>query len=157
MAKILTLVLLRRGDEVLLGYKKRGFGQGQWNGLGGKVEEGESIEQGARREVREEVGIECGELKKFGIVECDYRNVEKPGVMEIHQYECTDFTGEPKETDEIKPQWFKISEYPMDKAWPDDRYWFPFYLEDKSYRGSFIFDGYDKITSYEVIPQEIPD
>lgn len=157
MRKILNLVLIRRGDEVLLGYKKRGFGQGQWNGLGGKVEEGETIEQAARREVLEEVGIQCGELKKFGIVECDYRNVEKPMVMEIHQYECTDFTGEPKETDEIRPQWFKMSEYPVDQAWPDDRYWVPVYLEGKSYRGSFIFNGYDKITSYEVIPQELAD
>jgi 8-oxo-dGTP diphosphatase/2-hydroxy-dATP diphosphatase len=155
MAKKLTLVFLRMEDEILLGYKKRGFGQGQWNGLGGKVEEGESIEQSARREMKEEAGIDVGELTKFGIVECDYRNVEKPGVMEIHLFESKDFTGEPKETEEILPKWFKISEYPFDKAWPDDRYWFPFYLEGKSFRGSFLFDGYDKITSYEIIPQAL--
>ena len=47
--KILTLVLIRESAKVLLGMKKRGFGQGRWNGFGGKVEKGETILQGAIR------------------------------------------------------------------------------------------------------------
>lgn len=39
--KLLTLVLL--------GMKKRGFGAGKWNGFGGKVQPGETIEEAARR------------------------------------------------------------------------------------------------------------
>lgn len=155
MPKVLTLVYLRRGDEILLGYKKRGFGQGRWNGLGGKVEEGEDIGLAARREVKEEAGIEVGAMQKFAVIECDYRNVEKPAVLEIHMYESSDFSGEPVETEEIRPQWFKISEFPFDQAWADDRYWFPFYIEGKTFRASFIFDGYDKITQYEIIEQLI--
>ncbi len=157
MAKILTLVFVRRGDEVLLGYKKRGFGQGQWNGLGGKVEEGEKIEDGASREVMEEVGLKVGKLRRFGLSVCDYRNVEKPVVMEIHLFETFQYEGEPTETEEIKPQWFKMDDYPFDQSWPDDRYWFPFYLEGTLFRGNFLFDGYDKITSYEIVPSDLSD
>lgn len=40
---------MKKDDQVLLGYKKRGFGVGTWNGFGGKVEEGESIRNGALR------------------------------------------------------------------------------------------------------------
>jgi 8-oxo-dGTP pyrophosphatase MutT (NUDIX family) len=47
--KVLTLVLIREHARVLLGMKKRGFGQGRWNGFGGKVEPGETILQGALR------------------------------------------------------------------------------------------------------------
>ena len=47
--KVLTLVFLRKEGEVLLGYKKRGFGSGKWNGFGGKVEPGESVAEGAAR------------------------------------------------------------------------------------------------------------
>ena len=47
--KVLTLVLIREPTRVLLGMKKRGFGQGRWNGFGGKVEKGETILQGAVR------------------------------------------------------------------------------------------------------------
>jgi 8-oxo-dGTP diphosphatase/2-hydroxy-dATP diphosphatase len=155
MANTLTLVYLRRGDEILLGYKKRGFGMGQWNGLGGKVEDGEEIGTAARREAKEEVGVDVGVLRKFGIIECDYRNVEKPSVLEIHLFESFDFSGEPIESEEIEPRWFKVSEYPFDQSWPDDRYWFPFYIEGKTFRGSFLFDGYDKITSHEIIEQII--
>lgn len=47
--KLLTLVLVVRPGRVLLGMKKRGFGAGKWNGFGGKVQQGETIEEGARR------------------------------------------------------------------------------------------------------------
>ena len=60
--KLLTLVLLRDkvNGGVLLGMKKRGFGVGKWNGFGGKVQEGESIRDCARRETLEECGLEVG-------------------------------------------------------------------------------------------------
>ena len=51
MRKVLTLVLVRDVPQrrVLLGLKKRGFGAGKWNGFGGKLEPGETIEQAAKR------------------------------------------------------------------------------------------------------------
>ncbi len=47
--KLYTLVFLVDDDRVLLGMKKRGFGAGKWNGFGGKVEPGETIEEAAIR------------------------------------------------------------------------------------------------------------
>ena len=44
--------------QILLAMKKRGFGEGKWNGAGGKVETGETIIQAASRELGEETGIE---------------------------------------------------------------------------------------------------
>ena len=35
-----TLCLLMRDNEILLAMKKRGFGVGKWNGVGGKVKNG---------------------------------------------------------------------------------------------------------------------
>ena len=58
--KITTLVLVHQGEKVLLGMKKRGFGQGRWNGFGGKLHEGETIEQAAKRETFEEAGVQVG-------------------------------------------------------------------------------------------------
>ena len=43
--------------SVLLGMKKRGFGVGKWNGFGGKVENGETVFDGAMRELQEECSI----------------------------------------------------------------------------------------------------
>jgi 8-oxo-dGTP diphosphatase/2-hydroxy-dATP diphosphatase len=43
------LVLVLKKSEILLGLKKRGFGEGKWNGFGGKIESGESVIQAAIR------------------------------------------------------------------------------------------------------------
>jgi hypothetical protein len=37
--------MLSKNNQLLLGVKKRGFGEGWWNGFGGKVHKGESIEE----------------------------------------------------------------------------------------------------------------
>ena len=57
-----TLVFLIKKNngsitDICLAMKKRGFGKGRWNGVGGKVEAGETIEAAAMREAREEIGV----------------------------------------------------------------------------------------------------
>ena len=47
--RVLTLLFVRDGDRLLLGYKKNGFGKGKWNGFGGKVKDGETVEAAAIR------------------------------------------------------------------------------------------------------------
>ena len=47
--QLLTLVMIMKEKQLLLGMKKRGFGKGRWNGFGGKVNEGETILDAARR------------------------------------------------------------------------------------------------------------
>ena len=51
LKKVLTLVLVRDVPQrrILLGMKKRGFGAGKWNGFGGKLEPGESVQEAAKR------------------------------------------------------------------------------------------------------------
>ena len=49
--KLLTLAFVKESTRILLGYKKRGFGMGRWNGFGGKVQANESIENAAKRYV----------------------------------------------------------------------------------------------------------
>lgn len=59
-----TLVFVfNPANQILLAMKKRGFGEGKWNGAGGKVEAGETIVQAASRELREETGIEINPEK----------------------------------------------------------------------------------------------
>lgn len=63
-----TLVYVRRDGRTLMMRKARGHQRGKWNGLGGKAEAGEMPEACARREVREEAGLEVEELDYRGMI-----------------------------------------------------------------------------------------
>ena len=137
MKKQLTLCIIHQRGKVLLGMKKRGFGAGRWNGFGGKVDPGETVEEAARREVKEEAGIEVKDLKKVGVIDFEFQG--KPGILEVNIFKSTDFSGEPKESDEMKPQWFDVDKIPFSEMWPDDIHWFPLFIAGKKFTGRFLF------------------
>jgi len=60
-----VMVLVRRGRQLLLARSAR-FPNGMYSALAGFVEPGETLEECAIREVREEVGIEIANLRYFG-------------------------------------------------------------------------------------------
>jgi 8-oxo-dGTP diphosphatase/2-hydroxy-dATP diphosphatase len=141
-AKVLTLCFLRDGDRVLLGMKKRGYGAGRWNGLGGKVEAGESVEEAAKRECREEAGVEVAALERRGILH--FITEGDPVRMEVHVFLATAWAGAPVETEE-RPEWHALDALPFDAMWPDDRHWFPAFAGGEYFGGTFFFRGQDVI------------
>src|ERR1700733_7041288 len=98
--KTTTLLLLRRGDEVLLAMKKRGFGTGRWNGVGGKLDPGETIEQALVRECQEEIGVTPVEYEKVAEHEFFEFHEGMQRRMLVHAYICTQWQGEPQESEE---------------------------------------------------------
>lgn len=139
MRKHLTLCIVHQHPRLLLGMKKRGFGAGRWNGFGGKVAESESIEAAARRELLEECGIEASYMEKAGILHFDFQD-DPSRALEVHVFRVIDFSGEPTETEEMRPQWFHFDEIPFKEMWRDDIYWMPLFLKQKKFRGRFLFD-----------------
>jgi 8-oxo-dGTP diphosphatase / 2-hydroxy-dATP diphosphatase len=138
MKKILTLGMVCGDGKILLGMKKRGFGEGRWNGFGGKVEEGETIEEGARRELQEEVGIEATTLEKVGVIDFTFEN--DPKELEVHIFKISDFSGTPEESEEMRPEWFPYANIPFEQMWPADVTWLPLLFEGKLFRGMIRFD-----------------
>src|SRR5574341_286884 len=66
--RVLCFVTL--GDELLLlkGAPTKKIWPGKYNGLGGHVERGESVHAAARREIREEAGMEVKDLRLRGVI-----------------------------------------------------------------------------------------
>jgi 8-oxo-dGTP diphosphatase len=83
-------IILRRGDDVLLIRRGRPPGAGQWSLPGGKQELGETAEAAARRELREETGLECGVLTM--VAHADSITYDADGRIEYH-YTILDFAG----------------------------------------------------------------
>jgi 8-oxo-dGTP diphosphatase/2-hydroxy-dATP diphosphatase len=154
MKRKYTLCLVTKDDKVLLGYKKQGFGYGRWNGFGGKVKEGENIAFATKRELTEECGLIARSLVPIGMVNFEFR--KNPGnILEVHIFKCNDFSGEVKESAEMRPQWFLPEELPTGEMWDDDKYWLPLFLQGKKFTGYFLFDENDKVIKHELTPVEI--
>lgn len=146
--KVLTLCLTLKDNMVLLGMKKRGFGEGRWNGFGGKVEKGETLIEAAKREMLEESELVVEEIEERGSIDFHFMDTGK--LMEVHMFEVLEYSGEPVETEEMRPQWFNLDEIPFDSMWADDPYWFPLFLKKKKFKGRIIFADNDRILSHEI-------
>jgi 8-oxo-dGTP pyrophosphatase MutT (NUDIX family) len=159
-----TLIILKRNDEILLGMKKRGFGKGRLNGVGGKVEPDESFEECAIRETQEEIGVKLTKLEHVADIVFDnlyYKGVPERNMM--HVYFGLKWEGEPKESDEIEPRWTKISDIDYGKMWCDDEHWYPHVLAGKKVEAWFHFNEDDTYDDFwvDVLPdgyfEEIDD
>ena len=126
--KLLSLVFVLDGDRVLLGLKKRGFGQGNWNGFGGKLQPGETMSECAARELQEESGLEVApeDLRPRGTLE--FRMLNGSGMVDtasgvvsstlhVSVFSCTlrQTRGEVAESDEMRPAWYQIGEVPLER------------------------------------------
>jgi 8-oxo-dGTP diphosphatase len=115
--------------QVLLGFKKTGFGAGRWVGLGGHIEDGEEAVDAAVREVAEESSLIVEAAGLALMARLNFMFPARPSWDQTAEVFVTDrFTGEPAESDELIPRWFPAAALPFDGMWDDARYWLPVVL-----------------------------
>jgi len=142
----LGYILSPDGSQVLMVHRnKRDDDQhlGKYNGLGGKLEDGEDVVEGLRREVREEAGIEIDGIELRGTI--SWPGFGKHGedwlgfIFLIRQ-----FTGEPhSENLEGELEWIdkdKILDLPL---WEGDPHFLPLVFGDdpRQFHGCMPYDG----------------
>lgn len=137
-------------SELLLAMKKKGFGEGWWNGTGGKYDPSKgdkSILDSAHRETHEEIGIKIKNPQKVAVI--DFYFLEPPKGkkfdQQVHVYLVREWQGEPEESEEMQPQWFKKEEIPFTEMWDADQHWLPHVLEGKKLKAKFSFDKNNKV------------
>lgn len=98
---------------------------GKYNGLGGKMEPGEDIAACMRREIMEEAGIECLEMRLRGTL--NWPGFGKNGedwlgfIFIIDRYAGTPLTSNP----EGALEWVPVSELDALPMWEGDRHFLP--------------------------------
>lgn len=135
-----TLTLFMDSDKILLGEKKRGFAKGTLNGIGGKQDPGETIEQAMIRECQEEIGVTPTNYEQVGKIDFDMWYKGEHSIMEMFIYNCYAYSGQIKETEEIRPEWFNKNQVPFDRMLADDKLWLPQVLQGSKVKGSVKFD-----------------
>lgn len=137
---------MNREDEILLAMKKRGFGIGRWNGVGGKVKEGEEVKSAAIREISEEIGVEVNkeDMEMVAILEFTFTNKPEWN-QEVDVFFISRWKGEPTESEEMRPQWYKKINLPFEMMWEDDIHWLPRVIKGERVKGYFSFDENQKM------------
>lgn len=141
-----VLCHLKKDDCYLLLYrnkKKNDMNEGKWIGVGGHVEENETINQAAIREIKEETGLDVHSLSCCGevlFINDDYQEM-------MYVYEITDFSGELIECDEGELRWIPIKDiynYPM---WEGDKAFLPKVINHEPYFKMAVTYHKDKLVS----------
>jgi 8-oxo-dGTP diphosphatase len=57
----------------------------------------------------------------------------------VHVFVAREWKGSPKESPEMRPEWFGVKGIPYEAMWADDAHWLPWVLEGKRVRGWFRF------------------
>lgn len=148
-----TLCFLIKDKKVLLAMKKRGFGKGRYNGVGGKPEEGESILKCASRETYEEIGVRPKDLQKVAVLDFYFPHVpiKDDWNQRVVVYLCSDWEGRPKESEEMQPKWFLQNKLPFKDMWKDDPLWLPHVLAGHRVKAEFAFGEAQDVEDYTLI------
>jgi 8-oxo-dGTP diphosphatase len=148
-----TLCFLVVGDppkEILLGFKKVGFGKDKYGGVGGKIADGETAVHAAIRELEEETSIRACEADLVRMAHLTFLFPYKPEWSQVvHVFLARTWTGEAEESREIVPAWFCVDEIPFERMWADCCHWLPPVLAGQRTRARFVF-GADNETIDEI-------
>jgi 8-oxo-dGTP pyrophosphatase MutT (NUDIX family) len=151
--KVFTLLLVvdDENERVLLGEKKTGFGKGFWNGFGGKVEESDpTVLAAALRELEEEACIKALDAREVGRITFTWIDEpEKPPWL-VHIFRADTYSGQPSETEEMRPQWFPVDRIPFRQMWADDQHWYPFVFRRQNFEGTFNFKEVTTLVDFQL-------
>ncbi|MFZ6031091.1 MAG: NUDIX hydrolase [Chloroflexota bacterium] len=138
--KLATLCYVRRDSHTLMLHrvkKANDMHQGKWNGLGGKLEPGESPEECAIREIREEAGLQVHSLILKGVLTF-------PAFDDFEDWYCfvfliEGFSGALIDSDEGDLCWIPDEELLSLDLWEGDRIFIPWLDRPGVFSGKFNY------------------
>ena len=149
--KIATLCYVRQAGQTLMIHrikKQNDMHQGKWNGLGGKLEPGETPEECAVREIYEESGLKVrNPLLKGLLTFPGFANEED---WYAYVFIAREFEGELTESAEGYLAWIPDSKLLELNLWEGDLIFLPWLDQPGLFSGKFTYrDG--RLVSHSVI------
>jgi 8-oxo-dGTP diphosphatase len=145
-----TLCYIRKDGKTLMLHrikKLNDIHQDKWNGLGGKLEAGESPEECSIREIKEESGLIVKKQRLAGLL--TFPLFDGKNDWYVYLYDVTEFTGKLIESSEGNLEWIddtKLFEIPL---WEGDHHFLKWMLEGLFFSAKFTYQN-KKLTNYSV-------
>ena len=152
MRKIISASLCYVGTdkETLMLYrnkKESDIHKGKWNGLGGKVEFGETPRECAIREVFEESGLQVKTLEFAGFIV--FPLFDGKNDWHVHLYRIPEFEGHLIDSSEGELKWIANNEVLDLTLWEGDRIFLKWFFDRKMFEAKFIYRD-NKLIKYDV-------
>ena len=146
-----TLCYIKKDGAYLMIHrvkKKNDMNKDKWIGVGGKLEEGESPFDCAKREIKEETGLTVDKLRYHGIITFVS---DLYGTEYMHLFSATEFEGEiDYNCDEGTLEWVKAEDVPSLPIWEGDKIFFELMeKEDRFFSLKLCYEG-DKLVSHTI-------
>lgn len=145
-----TLCYLHHNNHTLMLHrikKENDIHVGKWNGLGGKLEAGETPEECVIREVREESGLNIHNPKLCGLLMFPAFKGEN---WYVFTFTADEFDGDLIESAEGNLQWIPNDEVENLPLWESDHVFLPWIREGKFFSAKFTYEG-DEMKGYDVV------
>ena len=137
-----TLCYLRVGGRTLMVHRNKKPGdahKGKWNGLGGKLEAGESPDECVLREMREESGLTILDPRLRGVLTFPaFRDGED---WLVFVYTATRYEGELGDCPEGTLEWVDDARLRTLPLWEGDHIFLPWLAGDRFFSGKFVYKG----------------
>ena len=149
--KIGTLCYINDGKRTLMLHrikKENDMHEGKWNGLGGKLEQGESPEECVVREVYEESGLTIKNPTLRGIM--TFPKFDDIDDWLVFLYTSNEFKGNLIESDEGDLNWIGNDEILNLNLWDGDKIYLDWLKQDKFFSAKFIYKNRE-LKDYSVI------
>ncbi len=140
--KLATLCYVQRDDQTLMVHrikKANDMHQGKWNGVGGKLEPGETPEECAIREIYEETGLQVTEVHLRGFLTFPAFNNDEDWYAFV--FTACQFSGELIELPEGTLEWVDNSRLLALNLWEGDRIFLPWVLTGRFFSGKFVYEN----------------
>jgi len=150
--KLATLcyVIDKKNNSTLMIFrnkKKNDYHKGKWNGLGGKFEQGESPEECAIREIKEESGLIVTAVKMNGFITFPLFDGKDDWYVFLFTADC--FEGNLIDSPEGKLEWIPNEKLTEIGLWEGDKIFIPWLFEDNFFSAKFNYED-GKFVDYEV-------
>ncbi|HCC48737.1 MAG TPA: DNA mismatch repair protein MutT [Elusimicrobia bacterium] len=148
--KLATLCYVQKNGKTLMLHRVKkadDVHEGKWNGLGGKLETGESPEDCVIREIREEAGLKIRAPKLKGVL--TFPDFAKSEDWYVFVFTASNFTGRLIDSPEGNLAWIPNRDLLKLNLWEGDKVFLPLLRRKGHFSGKFQYRG-GRLLKYSV-------